>query len=203
MPGLRLHSICMVSLQHHLKHEAVKETWRLYKLPFRRTPLGWIGIISRHSEGPSNVCRAVGPALGGVLWAASVSINIPGHQMLAFGLTGAGFLVPLFIFSNLKLSVLQWAWIQRASHSAAEDIIVLLYNNAVTNGVSWLNQSAILLGQFSLQDVIQSWPHFILLARTCLTAGSQACRIHRVACLFKLHPWWRQQTLLSDMLNIR
>lgn len=47
--------------------------------------------------------RAVGPALGGLMWALSVSIDIPGHQLLAFGLTGAGFLFPLVIFSYLKL----------------------------------------------------------------------------------------------------
>ena len=47
--------------------------------------------------------RAVGPALGGLSWALSLRLALPGHQFLAFALVSAGLAVTRVLYGFVRL----------------------------------------------------------------------------------------------------
>ena len=67
-----------------------------------KAPLKDMGKVNGASQAAASFVRAIGPALGGVLWGLSVSIPIRGHQLLAFSIAAVGYIAPLFVFGFVK-----------------------------------------------------------------------------------------------------
>jgi len=50
--------------------------------------------------------RGVGPALGGVLWAASLELHVPGHQFVVFAVIAAQSLATWLLYGFVHIEAM-------------------------------------------------------------------------------------------------
>eukprot|EP00884_Botryococcus_braunii_P001000 jgi/Botrbrau1/10900/Bobra.0025s0073.1 len=64
-----------------------------------------IGAVNGAGQSLASIARGVGPALGGLFWSASVSVHMPAHQVIPFGVVAASFVALYRIYTHVHLSV--------------------------------------------------------------------------------------------------
>ncbi len=77
----------------HCYYEAapIDHVRRAVVLVNKAAPAGQLGAVNGAGQMLASAVRGAGPALCGVLWAASLGMRVPWHQFLPFALVSAGF----------------------------------------------------------------------------------------------------------------
>lgn len=64
-------------------------------------PRSQLGAINGAGQAVAAFVRALGPALGGVLWGASLHLPVPGHQYFVFALVTGAMVLLQIIYAAL------------------------------------------------------------------------------------------------------
>ncbi len=64
-------------------------------------PRSQLGAINGAGQAVAAFVRALGPALGGLLWGASLHLPIPGHQYFVFALVAIVMMVLQIVYAAL------------------------------------------------------------------------------------------------------
>ena len=68
----------------------------------RVTPPAQLGAVNGVGQTLASFVRGLGPAVGGLLWAAAVTLHTPGAQLLPFGVIGAVVVVAWILYKLLQ-----------------------------------------------------------------------------------------------------